>query len=405
MDEAWMAKAPTQAVILAGGLGTRLGEVTKVTPKPLVSVLDVPFLHHLIGNVVRHGFTDIVLLCGYMAEKFDVLTEPGVFGEATVRLSIEPPGLLGTGGAVRHAAPLLDERFLLMNGDTFFDINLLDLCTEPDDGAWMRMALRREPAAGRYGSVALEDGRVTGFDASAQDGDGLINGGVYCMDRRVLGEIGPGACSIERDVFPVLARAGRVEGRVYEGRFLDIGVPLDLARADGFVEAVRTRPAAFFDRDGVLNIDHGYVHSADRLDWVDGAREAVKALNDAGYYVFVVTNQAGVARGYYGREQVEAFHRHLNEDLRNIGAHIDAFEYCPFHPEGIVEEFSFSSRRRKPEPGMLLDLIECWPVKKSGSFLIGDRETDLEAARAAGVKDFLFPGGDLFAFCKNLRLV
>jgi D-glycero-D-manno-heptose 1,7-bisphosphate phosphatase len=204
-----MAKAPTQAVILAGGLGTRLGEVTKVTPKPLVPVLDVPFLHHLIGNVVRHGFTDIVLLCGYMAEKFDVLTEPGVFGEATVRLSIEPPGLLGTGGAVRHAAPLLDERFLLMNGDTFFDINLLDLCTEPDDGAWMRMALRREPAAGRYGSVALEDGRVTGFDASAEDGDGLINGGVYCMDRRVLGEIGPGACSIERDVFPVLARAGR----------------------------------------------------------------------------------------------------------------------------------------------------------------------------------------------------
>jgi D,D-heptose 1,7-bisphosphate phosphatase len=386
-----------QAVILAGGLGTRLGALTRDVPKPLLPVAGAPFVEHLLRNLVRFGFDDLVLLCGYKADQFAPLAAPGLFGDARVRISVEPPGLLGTGGALRYASGLLADVFLMLNGDTWFDINMLDPAAHfgLDDEA-VRIALRPHTADGRYGGVSLSGSRITGFGDAVENAD-LINGGIYCIDRRVIDLFPEGPCSIERDVFPALAERGVVTGRVYDAAFLDIGIPADLARADAFVSATSTRPAAFLDRDGVLNRDDGYTHDPKRLVWIEGAQEAVKLLNDAGYYVFVVTNQAGVARGYYDCAQVELFHRHMNAELRTEGAHVDAFEYCPFHPEGIVPEFTGACRRRKPGPGMLLDLMERWPVERARSFMIGDKASDILAADAAGIPGVLHAGGSLLA--------
>lgn len=163
-----------------------------------------------------------------------------------------------------------------------------------------------------------------------------------------------------------------------------------------------TRPAIFFDRDGVLNEDSGYVFEISKLSWIDGAREAVKAANDAGYFVFVITNQSGVARGMYDETQVEALHKWMADDLAKIGAHVDAFEYCPYHPEAVTERYRRVSYRRKPAPGMIIDLLQRFPVDLTRSILVGDKPTDLEAARAAGVKGYLFSGGHLAQFLKTL---
>jgi len=162
------------------------------------------------------------------------------------------------------------------------------------------------------------------------------------------------------------------------------------------------KPAVFFDRDGVLNEDNGYVFEISQLKWIDGAREAVKVANDAGYFVFVVTNQSGVARGFYEETHVEALHRWMEDDLAKIGAHIDAFEYCPYHPEAVIERYRQVSPRRKPAPGMINDLLERFPVDVSRSILIGDKPTDLEAAQAAGIKGYLFPGHDLVHFLRSI---
>ena len=113
------------------------------------------------------------------------------------------------------------------------------------------------------------------------------------------------------------------------------------------------RPAAFFDRDGVLNVDHGYVHRTEQLEWVAGAPESVRLLNEAGYYVLVITNQSGVARGFFDEAAVKAFHAHMQNVLAEKGAHIDAFYYCPHHPEGTVKAFAMACNCRKPRSVML----------------------------------------------------
>ncbi len=145
------------------------------------------------------------------------------------------------------------------------------------------------------------------------------------------------------------------------------------------------RPAAFLDRDGVLNVDHGYVYRPEQLEWIEGAPEAVRILNEAGYYVFVITNQSGIARGLYNESDLKAFHAHMQESLASHGAHIDAFYYCPHHPDGTVKAFSLHCRCRKPGTGMLEQAANEWSIDIGRSFLIGDRDDDVSAAAAFNI--------------------
>lgn len=162
------------------------------------------------------------------------------------------------------------------------------------------------------------------------------------------------------------------------------------------------RPAAFFDRDGVINEDDGYVFEPSKIRWVAGAPQAIRAVNRAGYFVFVVTNQSGVARGLYEERDVQILHQWMSDELAKFGAHIDAFEYCPHHPEGIIAQYRRTCSCRKPEPGMIRALLSRYPVNLKDSFLIGDKPSDLEAAHAVGLVGHLFQGTNLETFLNPL---
>lgn len=166
-------------------------------------------------------------------------------------------------------------------------------------------------------------------------------------------------------------------------------------------EAGALAPMVFFDRDGVLNEDVDYAFRIDQIIWVQGAFAAVRRLNELGYRVVVVTNQSGVGRGFYTEEDVRVLHVEMNRIMAENGARIDAFYYAPHHPQATVRAYRVDHEDRKPRPGMLLKAMQAFPTQMQRSFLIGDRATDLEAAKAAGVAGFLFKGGDLDLFVRE----
>jgi D-glycero-D-manno-heptose 1,7-bisphosphate phosphatase len=158
------------------------------------------------------------------------------------------------------------------------------------------------------------------------------------------------------------------------------------------------RPALFLDRDGVINVDKSYIFRREDFEWVEGAQDVIRRFNAMGWWVFVVTNQSGIARGYYTEEQMQALHDWMTAELAGANIHIDRIYHCPFHEEGTIPRYTRDSYERKPKPGMLIRAMTDFPVIKDRSFLIGDKQADLEAAQAAGVRGFLFTGGDLSQF-------
>lgn len=163
-----------------------------------------------------------------------------------------------------------------------------------------------------------------------------------------------------------------------------------------------SRPAAFLDRDGVLNVDDGYIGTRERIRWMPGVVTGIRTLNEAGYLVFVITNQSGVARGMFSEQDVRDLHDWMRGELQRDGARIDDFRFCPHHAEGSVANYAVDCNCRKPKPGMLRDLMIAWPVQAQGSFVIGDKPSDVEAAKAVGLPGFLYAGDNLAAFVANV---
>lgn len=354
----------------------------------LRQVAGAPFLDYLIVNLARHGFRRIVLLTNAPADQVAARAQAWAV-DLTIMMNPEPAG---TGSMLLRARHLLDSRFLMLNGDWLLDMNYLSLSAPAlwRDGDLGIVALRPVGDGRHHDVVEEQDGRITRFaERTGSAGPALINGGIYWLDRAILDEIGALPCSLERDVMPRLAREGRLAGQIRDGYFLDIGVRADYDRAQTEIPAWVWRPAVFLDRDGVINHDAGYAHRPDQITWTQDIAAAIRHLNEAGYYVFVVTNQAGVARGYYDEGTVQKLHAWMQGQLRQDGAHIDDWRYCPCHPDGAVATYRRQDGWRKPAPGMILDLARCWPVDMAGSFLIGDRSSDLEAAAAAGIRGHL----------------
>ena len=396
-----------QCAVLVGGLGTRLGSLTAATPKPLLPCGDRPFLAWLLREFLRYGVTDFLLLTGHLSEAVEAATDriqALLPKPARITLSREP-FRAGTGGAVHHARDRLEDRFVLCNGDSLFDCNLAAVLAEaagnPSSTAG-HMILRQIPDASRYGVVEVVGGRVTAFhDRPPPATAGTINSGIYLFNRGLIDALRPD-CSLEADILPVLATAGRLRGTVTDGYFRDIGVPDDFQRAQTEIPALLHRRALFLDRDGVINHDHGYVGSRDRFDWIDGAREAIRHATESGWHVFIVTNQSGVARGHYDEAAVQDLLSWIGDEARLAGGTIDDTRYCPYHVDAAIDAYRRAHPWRKPAPGMLLDLIRAWELDPKRCVMIGDQDTDMRAAATAGVPGHLFTGGNLLEFVRPI---
>lgn len=332
-----------QAVLLVGGLGTRLGDRTRDVPKPLLDVGGRPFLSWLIDDLRRHGIPEILLLAGYRGDR--IIEALGAADDVRVLVEPEP---LGTGGALRFAADHLDKRFFFLNGDSFFDINLWDLAEGATDGE-ATLAVRPVEDASRYGRVVMDGARITGFaERSSVPGRGLINGGVGVFSRRIIDRIVPGrAVSIEAEVYPLVARASLLFGKAYSSAFIDIGVPEDLERAQSFIPQRMTRGAVIIPLRALLSASTPPGDLQPPFAWREDAPAAVKLVNDAGLLALVAADDPPL--GLDADLDLGELRRRINEDLCRHGAHIDGFAGKSQAPVAITAEARVSGSGLEPE--------------------------------------------------------
>ena len=364
-----------------GGKGTRLGAITQTIPKPMLPIAGGrPFLDYLLEMIERHGYQEILLLGGYLGEVLEAAYDGRRTGEATIRVLREPEPL-GTAGALTVARELLDPRFLMMNGDAFFDINLRALeQASRQSGAMATLALRSVPDAARYGRVVEEQGKIVAFleKDPSRPGPGVINGGVYVLKHEILDLVHDLPCSLEQDIFPALVERGELRGREFDGYFLDIGLPDTLEQGHRELPNVRARPAAFLDLNALVDFAARDSSRPETFQWREGAVEAIRTLNDRGYYVLVTSADE------------PRLNTAMQERLAPEGAHVDRF--APVH--------GFDDVTRKPNPNRLFEGV--WPIVGERSFSIGAGGDDLEAARRAGFSAHLTDGGDLARLVHSL---
>ena len=376
-----------EAIVLAGGFGTRLSHVVSDVPKPMAPVNSQPFLQYILNDLIKKGIDHIVIAVGYKKEI--IMNYFGCEYRGTlIEYSCEDTPLF-TGGAIKKALYCCkEEDVFIINGDTYFDVNLHDMMdAHKNKQATLTVAVKQMKEFDRYGKIeANNNDRIIAFSEKQFCELGIINGGIYIIKKEALHCIECDKFSFEKDYMEKYVLEIPMYTYESKGYFIDIGIPDDYYKSQEDLKKVSKKVnAAFFDRDGTININYGHVYEKEKLEFVQGVPEIIKEYNDKGQMVIVVTNQAGIAKGIYTIEQMNRFNKYLNQELMSrYGAHIDAFYYCPHHPD-----YTGDCDCRKPKPGMFIKAAKEYNIDLTESIMYGDKESDREAATSAGIKQFV----------------
>jgi D-glycero-alpha-D-manno-heptose 1-phosphate guanylyltransferase len=409
-----------EVIILAGGLGTRLRSVVTDVPKCMAPVAGKPFLGWLLEWLARFPVTRVVLSVGYKREVIQEYVDARDWPFQTDYAVEETP--LGTGGGIRLAlSHCTEDRVFVLNGDTFFNADLERLVFS----APVTVALKPMRDFDRYGAVTVQrstagptasenyfSGRypknqfpeaftdltfqITAFREKAPCREGLINGGVYAIDRSRLNLSAlPEKFSFEKEVLEPMALKGEVAGQVSDGYFIDIGIPEDYARAQReipeFQAVLKASDAVlkadadtlFLDRDGVINrwLPGDYVKDWSQFEFLPGIRECLQRWALKYARIVLVTNQRGVGRGLMTDENLADIHARMMEEILRAGGRIDLLLVCT-----AAED---QDPRRKPNTGMFQEACALFPAIHPGrSVMVGDSEKDALFASRCGM-DFI----------------
>ena len=247
-----------QAVILVGGKGSRISKITVKTPKPLIKVYKLPFVEHLIKNLSRFGIQEILLLCHYKHNLFFKKYHNKKIYNISIKCILEKKPS-GTGGAIYNAKKHLKDKFLLLNGDTFFDINIKDFINFSINSKKIcAIALRKKKFSNRYHGFTFKKNKIF-VSEKYNSKNNFINSGIYLINKKILRYLNK-ENSLENDIFMKLIKKDQLTGKIFKGKFIDIGTYSDLKKATQFMKKVLDKPALILDRDGVLNKDYGYVY-------------------------------------------------------------------------------------------------------------------------------------------------
>ena len=404
-----------QAVIMAGGKGTRLRAITNdEIPKPMAPVAGKPILEWQIECLRRQGIHEIILIIGHLGHKIREY-----FGDGTafgVEISyIEETEPLGTAGALSMLlGRLRASSFFLIFGDVLFDIDLERMWRFHEEKK-AAATLFVHPNMHPFDSdlvVCDAEGRVQRFDSKHNVRDywyqNCVNAGFYLMDQSICSRVPVGEkTDLEKDILSAMIAEGvPVYGYRSPEYIKDVGTVERICRAEqeltsGFISGRnlnKPQRAIFLDRDGTINRKNGLVYQEDQFELESCAVEAIRAINSSGYLAIILTNQPVVARGLCQIEDVERIHRKMETLLGQEGVYLDDICYCPHHPDkGYPEEnpaYKIPCHCRKPDIGMLEDCVHKYHIDLAESWVVGDTTVDIQTGKNAGTKTALVLPGD-----------
>jgi histidinol-phosphate phosphatase family protein len=373
------SQRPTQAVILAGGRGTRLHPLTLSRPKPMVEILGKPFLEYQIEQLREQGFKRVLLLLGYLPEVVRDYFHDGRRWGIKIEYSVSAVDD-ETGRRLKLAQPFLDSCFLLLYCDNYWPMSMTRM--------WQRYVAAGAPAmitvySNKYGytrnSVRVEaDGFVSIYDKTCSHAG--LNGveiSYAILNKKVIRALSDANVLFETEVYPALAERRELSAFVTDHRYVSVGARHRLPLTEDFFQRKKT---VIVDRDGVLNRkppQAQYVCSWREFEWLPGALAALQRLHDAGYRVVVLSNQAGIARGAMTEADLTAIHDAMMAQVRSVGGQIEAIYHCP-------HDWDAGCECRKPAPGMLFQAQHDLNLDLSRTYFAGDDDRDAEAAARAG---------------------
>lgn len=373
-----------QAVILAGGYGTRLKPFTDTNPKPMYPFEGKPFLEYLIEQVKSFGIRDIVLLLGYLPEKIMDYFGDGSRWDVHIQYSVTPVEY-ETGLRIKSAERILAERFLLLYCDNYCPIDFSRLVqTHFSQGALLTFTAYRNLDGYTKNNLKIaDDGMVEAYDKKrAMPGLQGVDIGYAIVEKQILQLLPKENHNFEAVVYPELVQKRKLYAVATEHRYYSVG---SWERIELTKEFFSPKKVAFLDRDGTLNVRPPkacYIETPDDFVWLPGAKEAVRRLKEAGYLLILVSNQPGIARGNLTEEILGAIHEKMQADLADIGAKIDHIYYCPHNwDEGCA--------CRKPKPGLFFNAQKELSLDLTKCIMIGDDERDITAGEAAGCRCML----------------
>ncbi|HXG46324.1 MAG TPA: HAD-IIIA family hydrolase [Methylomirabilota bacterium] len=408
-----------QAIILAGGAGTRLRERLGDLPKPMIPLGGKPLLEHQLELARHHGFTDFVFFVHYRADLIERHFGDGSRWGVRITYVVEREPL-GTAGAVLAGSERLADRCLVLYGDTMVNVDLERLW-EAHERAGADATLLLHPNDHPLDSDLVEvdaAGMITAFHNRPHPPGvwrrNLVNAGLYVLEKRALlgfhsspssGQPAP-VLDFGKDLFPALLRSGgRLLGYNSPEYIKDIGTPERYDRvcaelANGTIarsSLATPQRAVFLDRDGTLVVDKDCLRQAEGIELLPGVAEAVHRLNHHGWRTVVVTNQPVIAKGFCDEAEVERMHHKLETLLGLEHAFLDRIYYCPHHPDkgfpGERPELKIQCACRKPGTGLIQRAVVELNIDLKQSWLIGDSTTDLQTARNAGLRSILVRSG------------
>ena len=379
----------TQAVILAGGQGTRLKPFTNKNPKPMVLVNGKPFLEYLIDLLKENDVKEVLILTGYFGEKIKKYFGNGSKFGIDIKYSYTPfldeKGEENKSGLrLKNAEGLLNDFFLLLYCDNYWPLQikkLIDYFTNyPSD---VLTTVYSNIDHSTKNNIFVNNGYVTKYDKSRKD-ENLkgVDIGFFIVNKKVLKFLPKSNSQFETKVLPSLIRKRRLSGFLTDQKYYSIS---DTQRVKITEKFLSPKKIIFLDRDGVINkkpLKADYVKSWEEFEFLPGAIEAIRILNSKGYKVFIITNQSGIARKKLSKKDLADIHKKMKKELKKYGAKIDKIYYCPHGwDEGCL--------CRKPKPGLLLQAGRENFTDLTKSIFIGDDQRDAEAGEKAGCKTIL----------------